>query len=357
MHIRERHWIDLSLIELLTVIFWFNPFSWLFERAIKQNHEYLADQGVLKSGKSPVRYQALLVNQLMGMQVIGITNNLNFAIGPTRLKMMTKQKTPKLKLLHLLWALPAIVLLLTAFAEPEYKKPNSIQSNSQVLSQPLSSNQQNARTVTGNIILENGDPLSGAHIVLAGTTMGTVSDENGEFKLEIPENIDNPTIYTSYVGYKFKEIEIPKAIKSPQITQIMEREVIGTYIEDVSDETLLPENPYVPQQETYADEVFVLVENMPEYPGGSNGLTNYFKKKYKEVKSGNFFEGEKLEGEAMIQFTVSSTGKVTNIIVLESTTDLAGETLASMAAGMDDWEPGYQGETPVPVDFAMKLEF
>ena len=60
VHIRERHWIDLLIIELLTVIFWFNPFIWLFELAIKQNHEYLADQGVISRGHSPVRYQALL---------------------------------------------------------------------------------------------------------------------------------------------------------------------------------------------------------------------------------------------------------------------------------------------------------
>ena len=30
VHIHERHWIDLIFIELLTVIFWFNPFIWLF---------------------------------------------------------------------------------------------------------------------------------------------------------------------------------------------------------------------------------------------------------------------------------------------------------------------------------------
>jgi beta-lactamase regulating signal transducer with metallopeptidase domain len=43
VHIRERHWFDLLFIELLTVIFWFNPFIWFFERSIKQNHEYLVE--------------------------------------------------------------------------------------------------------------------------------------------------------------------------------------------------------------------------------------------------------------------------------------------------------------------------
>jgi len=86
VHIRENHWFDLLLIELLTVIFWFNPFIWFFEHAIKQNHEYLADKGVLAQGHSVGRYQALLVNQLMGMQIIGVTNNLNFALNTKSIK-------------------------------------------------------------------------------------------------------------------------------------------------------------------------------------------------------------------------------------------------------------------------------
>ena len=94
VHIREKHWFDLLFTELLTVIFWFNPFIWFFERSIKQNHEYLADQGVLAQGHSVGRYQALLINQLMGVQVIGVTNNLNFALNTNRLKMMTKRKHP-----------------------------------------------------------------------------------------------------------------------------------------------------------------------------------------------------------------------------------------------------------------------
>lgn len=33
VHIRELHWIDLLVIEVFTLVFWFNPFSWLLEHA------------------------------------------------------------------------------------------------------------------------------------------------------------------------------------------------------------------------------------------------------------------------------------------------------------------------------------
>lgn len=358
VHIRERHWIDLLIIELLTVILWFNPFIWLYERAIKQNHEYLADQEVITSGKSLVRYQVLLVNQLMGMHVIGMTNNLNFALGPTRLKMMTKQKTPKLKLLYFLWVLPVIALLLTAFAEPEYKNSYSGVSK-QLSTQSLSSSQEDVISVIGKVVLQNGEPLTGAHVIINRTTIGTITDENGEFKLEFPKNNGSITTYASFVGYQTNEIQldVQDSINQLKFTHIMERAVIGINTSDVYDDTPLPLNPYNPSEETYDDDMFVMVEDMPHYPGGSNGLTNYFKRKYKEVKLNNFFEGEKLEGEATIKFTVDNIGKVTNIVVLDSTADVAGKTLASMAAGMEKWQPGLQGKTPVPVDFVMSLKF
>ena len=101
VHIRENHWFDLLMVELTTIFLWFNPFIWFFERSIKQNHEYLADEGVIAQGYSVGRYHSVLINQLMGMEVIGITNNLNYSLNAKRLKMMKKKKTPKARALNM----------------------------------------------------------------------------------------------------------------------------------------------------------------------------------------------------------------------------------------------------------------
>ncbi len=49
-HVKQGHTFDVLILEILTVFQWFNPFMWLLRRAIRENHEYLADQAVLKSG-------------------------------------------------------------------------------------------------------------------------------------------------------------------------------------------------------------------------------------------------------------------------------------------------------------------
>jgi len=63
-HCRQRHSIDVILAELIAILFWFNPLIWKIKKAIKLNHEYLADQSVLRSGIIPsAEYQMILLNR------------------------------------------------------------------------------------------------------------------------------------------------------------------------------------------------------------------------------------------------------------------------------------------------------
>jgi len=92
---------------------WFNPFAWLFERAIKQTHELLADEGVIAQGCNIGQYQASILNQIMGIEVMGLANNFNCSITKKRMIMMTKTNTQKNRVFRLLFIIPAIAIALT----------------------------------------------------------------------------------------------------------------------------------------------------------------------------------------------------------------------------------------------------
>jgi TonB-linked SusC/RagA family outer membrane protein len=63
------------------------------------------------------------------------------------------------------------------------------------------------RTVTGKIVDENAQPIPGVNIFLKGTTIGTISDREGNFFIDLPG--DEPTVVVfSYVGYATQEILI-----------------------------------------------------------------------------------------------------------------------------------------------------
>jgi hypothetical protein len=197
VHIRENHWFDLFIVELITIFMWFNPFIWLYERSIKQNHEYLADNGVIAQGYSVGRYHSVLINQLLGMEVIGITNNLNYSLNAKRLKMMKKKKTPKTRALHILWSLPVIILLLAAFAQPEYEKND----NNKIVSV------KKLVKLTCGVFDVNGDPITGAIASIKGSDKGTKTDKNGFFTLDVASS---DIVVVELKGYETSVIHMEK---------------------------------------------------------------------------------------------------------------------------------------------------
>lgn len=62
------------------------------------------------------------------------------------------------------------------------------------------------KTVTGKVVDETNSPLPGVSIVLKGTQKGTVTDGNGQFKLDVPDA--NATLIFSFVGYQPQEIVV-----------------------------------------------------------------------------------------------------------------------------------------------------
>ncbi len=360
VHIRENHWIDLLLIELLTVIFWFNPFIWWFELAIKQNHEYLADKGVLAQGHHAGRYQALLVNQLMGMQIIGVTNNLNFALNTNRLKMMTKKKTTAARRIKFAWALPVLAILFYAFAEPVYRV--KARENQRIETPAVYANDQNSIKLAGLVLDEDGNPRPGTSVVVKGMTIGTVSDENGKFNLEVPEN---RTIVLSFVGKRTIEDSFSE-ITSGEIKQgvyhreyILEDDIIGIgraeklipLTKEKKDVPPPPPSPTLPAS-TGEKEVFYVVEEMPGYPGGSDALNNYMYNMQKKIAS-----SQNIRGKAKVLFTVNPRGKVSDIKIVEKDNDAVAQGAVMIASEMPGWTPGKQRGKAVPVKFIMPVEF
>jgi TonB-linked SusC/RagA family outer membrane protein len=63
------------------------------------------------------------------------------------------------------------------------------------------------RTLSGTVSDENGEPLIGATILLKGTSRGTVTDVDGNYTIEVPED-GQQVLIVSYTGYTTEEIEV-----------------------------------------------------------------------------------------------------------------------------------------------------
>ncbi len=110
-HVRQFHSLDILLFRILKIIQWFNPFIYLMETMLKETHEYLADEAVLKQDSNAGQYRLLLLSQVLGVKP-GLFSFFNHSLIKNRLTMMTKQKSPPRSRLKYLMALPFLTLVI-----------------------------------------------------------------------------------------------------------------------------------------------------------------------------------------------------------------------------------------------------
>ena len=70
---------------------------------------------------------------------------------------------------------------------------------------------QQARVIQGTVLEEGtNEPLIGVNVVVKGTTNGTITDIDGNFSLEVP---DNAILVVSYIGYTDRTVEVGNSSK------------------------------------------------------------------------------------------------------------------------------------------------
>lgn len=92
-HVKQYHSIDIVLIELIKVFYWFNPVYLLFDRAIRINHEYLADHSVIQDEHDVKNYSEKLLSFIFFRSNISLTSGSNRSFIKKRLLMITKLRS------------------------------------------------------------------------------------------------------------------------------------------------------------------------------------------------------------------------------------------------------------------------
>jgi beta-lactamase regulating signal transducer with metallopeptidase domain len=114
VHIKQRHSADMIWAEIFCMLNWYNPFAWLIRKSIRQNLEFIADNGVLESGIDRKQYQYLLL-KVTGNTSYSMGNNFNFSSLAKRIFMMNKAKSATIHLVKFLFILPLAAVMILAF--------------------------------------------------------------------------------------------------------------------------------------------------------------------------------------------------------------------------------------------------
>lgn len=119
-HVIQKHWFDMQITQLMRIFQWFNPIAWLYLKAVRQNHEYLADQTVLEAGNPGAIYRATLLNHTLQSRVFNLSSSFASDNPLSRIDMMKKRASGETKKWSVLLLVPCISLIFFAFAKPDY---------------------------------------------------------------------------------------------------------------------------------------------------------------------------------------------------------------------------------------------
>ena len=119
-HAKQKHSLDVLLIEFLQILFWFNPLMYFMKKAIKLNHEFLADREVLDHGIKPSLYQSILLEFSSSSLQPQLANSINYSSIKKRFTVMKTKTSKKSNVLRSLLLLPLLALLLYGFSEKKF---------------------------------------------------------------------------------------------------------------------------------------------------------------------------------------------------------------------------------------------
>ncbi|KQX00533.1 M56 family metallopeptidase [Flavobacterium sp. Root420] len=112
VHSDQNHTIDVLISRTFCILFWFNPFIWLYKKAITQNLEFIADAAAAQKIADKKAYQYTLLKITTHESCLSITNHFYQSLIKKRIVMLNKNQSKKRNS----WKLYVMIPALAAFA-------------------------------------------------------------------------------------------------------------------------------------------------------------------------------------------------------------------------------------------------
>lgn len=118
--------------------------------------------------------------------------------------------------------------------------------------------------------------------------------------------------------------------------------------------TAAAQKPVTVSQEPANEQIFTVVEQEPEYPGGMEALYQFLAANVKYPKDAR---EENVQGRVIVSFVIEKDGSVTNIKVVKSPDERLSQEAVRVIESMPKWKPGKAQGKKVRVQFSLPINF
>ena len=152
----------------------------------------------------------------------------------------------------------------------------------------------------------------------------------------------------------------PQAVTQAEVLNIVEddAEIEETTIVSAEDQAefveIQDDVPIVVEEPEKEEEIFQVVENQPEFPGGMGELMKYLQK---NIKYPPICQDQGIQGRVVVQFVVNSDGSIVDPVVIKSVNPHLDKEALRVVSAMPKWKPGEQRGKKVRVRFTLPVSF
>jgi protein TonB len=159
-----------------------------------------------------------------------------------------------------------------------------------------------------------------------------------------------------------EEVKPPPPPPPPQVTDILN--IVDDDVEldddlvimdsETNQEAQVDFQVAVEEEEREDSQVFMVVEEMPVFPGGDAALQKYLST---SVKYPTIAQENGIQGKVYIQFVINQKGEVTNATLLRGVDPSLDREALRVVQAMPKWKPGQQRGRPVKVSYTVPINF
>ena len=151
----------------------------------------------------------------------------------------------------------------------------------------------------------------------------------------------------------------PPAVQEVEVLNVVEDNVetesIEINTEDDKEEVVIAAPVEAPEEEEEEEVIFVVVETMPEFPGGQQALFKYLSE---NVKYPVIAQENGIQGRVICQFVVNRDGSIVDVVAVRSSGEPSLDKEAiRVIKSMPKWKPGKQRGKAVRVKYTVPVNF
>ena len=318
-HVRCLHCIDLVVVGACALV---NPVAWLLLRELKALHEYEADDHVLRSGRLEAKtYQTLLIKKTVGAEAYALASCLNFNL-KNRIIMMKKEQTNGWRKAWLLAVIPVAGVALAVFAKPASEDDKSVDiclAPVETADIPL---QPDASRAVNLYVEKDGDVYCsvGGHAFFKHEKQRIdieLDDVVAQGVMDAYENGKPTTVHitceegTDVEKYKSVHSKARAALAGVKSEVDNPGKIDGRIAVHNNEYRALLGSSAVADNDT----IYKVVENLPEFPGGTGELMTYLMKNLVYPQECNAVPGFGMR--VIVRVVVEKDGSLSDITVLK----------------------------------------